>query len=145
MDFHWPEARVVVELDGYAFHAHREAFETDRARDATLQVHDWRVIRLTDRRLAGQPRAVARLLDRLLAQPAGAGSRSGLTSAGAPRSGNGTSMASKSRGTTVPGKIAQAAQIARDAGVSLLALTHLSTRYFPVSYTHLTLPTTPYV
>ena len=39
---------------------------------------------------------------------AGAGSRSALTSAGSPRSGNGTSIASKSRGTTVAGKTARA-------------------------------------
>ena len=56
---------------------------------------------------------------------AGAGSASPLTSAGSPRSGNGTSIASKSRGTTVLGNTA------RDAGVRLLALCHLSTRYFP--------------
>jgi hypothetical protein len=39
---------------------------------------------------------------------AGAGSRSALTSAGSPRSGNGTSIASKSRGTTVAGNVARA-------------------------------------
>jgi very-short-patch-repair endonuclease len=108
VDFHWPAHRLVVELDGYAFHAHRQAFEDDRARDATLQAHGWRVVRLTDRRLGEHARAVARLLERLLGQPAGAGSRSALTSAGSPRSGNGTSIASKSRGTTVSGKIARA-------------------------------------
>ena len=39
---------------------------------------------------------------------AGAGSTSPLTSAGSPRSGNGTSIASKSRGTTVLGNTARA-------------------------------------
>ena len=39
---------------------------------------------------------------------AAAGSRSALTSAGSPRSGNGTSIASKSRGTTVAGNVARA-------------------------------------
>jgi hypothetical protein len=39
---------------------------------------------------------------------AGAGSRSALTSAGSPRSGNGTSIASQSRGTTVAGNVARA-------------------------------------
>jgi hypothetical protein len=37
-----------------------------------------------------------------------AGSRSAFTSAGSPRSGNGTSIASKSRGTTVLGNSARA-------------------------------------
>jgi hypothetical protein len=39
---------------------------------------------------------------------AGAGSRSARISFGSPRSGSGTSMVSKSRGTTVAGKIARA-------------------------------------
>ena len=38
----------------------------------------------------------------------GAGSSSALTSSGAPRSGNGISIASKSRGTTVFSKTARA-------------------------------------
>ena len=40
--------------------------------------------------------------------PAAQGSRSALTSAGSPRSGNGMSIASKSRGTTAAGNIARA-------------------------------------
>ncbi len=56
-------------------------------------------------RILGSQRAD---LDRHGRHTAGAGSRSALTSAGAPRSGNGTSIASKSRGTTVAGKLARA-------------------------------------
>jgi very-short-patch-repair endonuclease len=41
----------VVEVDGYEFHRTRRAFETDRRRDAALQVRGHRVLRLTQRRL----------------------------------------------------------------------------------------------
>jgi hypothetical protein len=37
VDFFWPDHNLVVETDGWGTHGHRRAFETDRARDATLQ------------------------------------------------------------------------------------------------------------
>ena len=52
VDAHWPEARLIVELDSYEFHAHRKAFEDDRARDARLQAANWRTVRLTHRAMA---------------------------------------------------------------------------------------------
>ena len=70
VDFHWPHARLIAELDGYAFHAHRDAFERDRARDATLQSRDWRVVRVTHRRLVERPDAVAGDFERLLERAA---------------------------------------------------------------------------
>ena len=36
-DAFWPREQLVVELDGYAFHRHRAAFERDRAKDAAMQ------------------------------------------------------------------------------------------------------------
>ena len=47
----WPDAKVVVELDGHGFHATRDAFEADRARDRALQLAGYRVIRITYREL----------------------------------------------------------------------------------------------
>jgi len=47
VDLHWPEQRLVAELDGYQFHGHRRSFETDRERDLVLATHGWRTIRLT--------------------------------------------------------------------------------------------------
>jgi Protein of unknown function (DUF559)/Transcriptional regulator, AbiEi antitoxin len=47
VDFFWPEHRLIVETDGWSTHGHRRAFESDRARDATLQAHDYRVARFT--------------------------------------------------------------------------------------------------
>ena len=59
VDVAWPEARLVVELDGHEFHRTRAAFERDRARDAAaLQVAGHHVLRVTDRRLRREPAAV---------------------------------------------------------------------------------------
>lgn len=66
VDALWPRQRLVVEADGFAFHGHRAAFERDRERDAAMQVEGYRVIRLTYRRLAREPAAVATQLRRLL-------------------------------------------------------------------------------
>jgi very-short-patch-repair endonuclease len=33
---YWPQERLVVEVDGFAYHSSRAAFERDRARDARL-------------------------------------------------------------------------------------------------------------
>jgi len=66
VDCLWPESRVVVELDGHAFHSTRAAFERDRERDRLLQAAGWRVVRITWRQLRDEPAAVARDLARLL-------------------------------------------------------------------------------
>jgi Transcriptional regulator, AbiEi antitoxin/Protein of unknown function (DUF559) len=59
VDAYWPRHLVVVELDGFAYHRHRAAFERDRARDAAMQAAGYRVIRLTYRRLEQEPAHVA--------------------------------------------------------------------------------------
>jgi very-short-patch-repair endonuclease len=62
VDFLWTEARVVAEVDGFAFHSTRAAFERDRRRDADLGDSGHRVIRLTWLQLEREPhRVVARL------------------------------------------------------------------------------------
>jgi len=66
VDAFWPEAKLAVEADSWAFHRHRAAFEDDRARDAKMRVEGYSVIRLTDRRLKREPDAVAAELRRLL-------------------------------------------------------------------------------
>jgi very-short-patch-repair endonuclease len=72
VDAFWPRERVIVELDGYAFHRHRAAFERDRSKDIARQVAGYRAIRVTDRRLEGEPDAVAKEI-RALLRPAPAG------------------------------------------------------------------------
>jgi predicted transcriptional regulator of viral defense system len=66
-DFVWTKERVIAELDGHAFHSHREAFERDRLRDRSLQAAGWRVVRVTWRQLGRDPKALAADLKRLLA------------------------------------------------------------------------------
>ena len=58
MDFLWPSKRLIVEIDGYAFHSSRAAFERDRRRDADLQTLGYRILRFTPRRLNDEPVAV---------------------------------------------------------------------------------------
>jgi hypothetical protein len=43
----WRDARVVVELDGFAFHSTREAFRRDRHRDRRLRLAGWEPVRVT--------------------------------------------------------------------------------------------------
>lgn len=66
VDAFWPQARLVVELDGYSFHRSRESFERDRARDAALQVAGCRVVRVTQMRIAREPGRIAQDLRALL-------------------------------------------------------------------------------
>ncbi len=54
----WPAEGVVVEVDGFAYHADRAAFERDRRRDADLQATGHRVLRITWRRLQAEPEAL---------------------------------------------------------------------------------------
>jgi hypothetical protein len=68
VDALWREQRLIVELDGYAFHGDRASFERDRTRDATLQLAGYRVLRVTHRRLETEPAAVADTVRSLLAQ-----------------------------------------------------------------------------
>lgn len=55
VDAVWPDLRLVVEVDGYEFHGDRRSFENDRARDAILVAHGYRVLRFTAQQLDEQP------------------------------------------------------------------------------------------
>ena len=46
-DFHWPEHRLVVEVDGYEFHKEREQFEEDRRRGMIHAAAGYTVIRVS--------------------------------------------------------------------------------------------------
>ncbi len=65
VDAVWRAERIVVELDGWAFHSDRRAFERDRERDAALTAQGWRVLRFTDRQVTTRPDAVIGTLRRL--------------------------------------------------------------------------------
>lgn len=70
VDFSWPAQRLIVELDGHAFHRGRQAFESDRDRDRVLQAAGWRVVRITWRQLHDEPTLIARDLRQLLGESA---------------------------------------------------------------------------
>lgn len=69
-DFRWPEHRLVVEADGAAWHDSRLAREDDAERQALLEAHGERIVRVTWAQAIGRP---AQVLARLRA--AGAPSR----------------------------------------------------------------------
>jgi very-short-patch-repair endonuclease len=62
VDMYWPTQRLVVEFDGWSTHSSRTAFESDRLKDAALQLAGERAMRVTGRQLEGRPHElVARL------------------------------------------------------------------------------------
>jgi hypothetical protein len=62
----WREHKVIVEVDGYETHGTRSAFESDRVRDAELQILGWRVLRTTWLQLERTPHEFVDRLRRLL-------------------------------------------------------------------------------
>ena len=66
VDMLWREQRLIVEVDGYAYHSGRAAFERDRRRDAALQAAGYRVVPFTWRQITLEPHVVVAQLARLL-------------------------------------------------------------------------------
>ena len=66
VDFYWSSARLIVEVDGYAFHKSRSEFEADRRRDTKLMLAGYRVLRVTQRRIEFEPRELISDLSALL-------------------------------------------------------------------------------
>jgi very-short-patch-repair endonuclease len=64
VDCLWRDERVVIELDGYGYHAGLDAFERDRLRDRLLQLAGYTALRITwralrdDTHLAGQIKTI---------------------------------------------------------------------------------------
>lgn len=58
-DFHWPQARLVVEVDGFEFHRERSQFEQDRERGLTHRIAGYEVIRASALQVAHRPASVA--------------------------------------------------------------------------------------
>lgn len=69
VDCLWPAQQVIVELDGYATHGTRSAFEGDRDRDRRLTVVGYRGMRVTWRQMHRMPDEIAADLRVLLAVP----------------------------------------------------------------------------
>lgn len=68
VDAVWSQQRIAVELDGWAFHHDRAAFEEDRARSARLAAAGWTPVRFTHAQVVERPHDVAATLRRLLAR-----------------------------------------------------------------------------
>jgi very-short-patch-repair endonuclease len=59
VDFVWRDARLIVEVDGYAYHRSPSAFEADRERDVNLEAAGWTVLRFTWAQITRRPKWVA--------------------------------------------------------------------------------------
>jgi very-short-patch-repair endonuclease len=61
-DFRWPEQHLVVEADGAAWHDNQLAREDDAERQALLEAHGERVLRVTwDQAIARPGQTLARI------------------------------------------------------------------------------------
>jgi very-short-patch-repair endonuclease len=61
-DFRWPDQRLVVEADGAAWHSTQLAREDDAERQALLEAHGERVLRVTWAQALAEPaKTLARL------------------------------------------------------------------------------------
>ena len=67
VDFYWRAERLVVEIDGRAFHSSDRTFESDRRRDAALLAAGLRVMRVTWRQIVKEREALLARLIRALA------------------------------------------------------------------------------
>jgi very-short-patch-repair endonuclease len=66
VDFLWREQRRVVEVDGYAFHSMRGAFERDRRKDVDLELAGFPVTRFTHDQVIYDPDETLRRTVRLV-------------------------------------------------------------------------------
>lgn len=65
-DAYWPRLKVIVEVDGYAYHGHWAAFQRDRARDNRLVGAGYLVLRFTWHQLTHKPLLVVAEIVRAL-------------------------------------------------------------------------------
>jgi hypothetical protein len=68
VDFHWPGTTLVVETDGFEFHAMPTTFANDRRRDQKLTLAGYTVVRLTWDQVTADARATAATISALLSQ-----------------------------------------------------------------------------
>ena len=69
VDFLWRAERLVVEVDGQAYHSTSRRFESDRRRDADLLAAGVRVMRVTWHQIVDEPEALLVRLAQALATP----------------------------------------------------------------------------
>jgi very-short-patch-repair endonuclease len=61
-DFHWPELRLVVEVDGFQHHREKEQFDADRYRGLVHRASGYEVIRISADHVYDEPALVLRAL-----------------------------------------------------------------------------------
>ncbi|HEX6458931.1 MAG TPA: DUF559 domain-containing protein [Thermoleophilaceae bacterium] len=66
VDFYWPHARLIVELDSYEYHRTPAEFERDRRRDAYFKKKSYEVLRIPEKWFDDEPREVAETVEALL-------------------------------------------------------------------------------
>lgn len=66
-DLLWREHKLVVEIDGAQFHASRQAREDDARKQAILEAHGYRVLRISYAQLTQQPEQTIARITRALA------------------------------------------------------------------------------
>jgi very-short-patch-repair endonuclease len=66
VDAYFEQEKLIVELDGYAYHSSRKSFESDRLKDAEMLEHGIITVRLTWDRLKRDPQSEADRLLRIL-------------------------------------------------------------------------------
>ncbi|MFT3715735.1 MAG: DUF559 domain-containing protein [Gordonia sp. (in: high G+C Gram-positive bacteria)] len=68
LDFAWPEQRVAVEIDGWAFHSSHDRFRADRRKGNALQTSGWRRLSFTWHDLIEDPIGCIRKVAALLSE-----------------------------------------------------------------------------
>lgn len=68
VDFAWLDRRLVVEVDGFAFHADRSTYRSDRRRGNALVLAGWRVLRFSWEDVVGSPAVVVAVVRAALAE-----------------------------------------------------------------------------
>jgi very-short-patch-repair endonuclease len=71
LDFYWPEARFVVEVDSHKYHSSRYRFERDRRKDNDLRRADIEVMRTVRREITERSHALVADVARALTRRAG--------------------------------------------------------------------------
>ena len=80
LDVYFPAHGLVVETDGWESHRTRQAFESDRAKDAALVAAGYTVMRFTWRQLRDDPQTVAARLRAIMRYSAARASRNASSS-----------------------------------------------------------------
>jgi very-short-patch-repair endonuclease len=75
VDCLWIAERVVAELDSWRHHGTRDAFESDRKRDARIQLAGHRIVRVTNHRISDEADELEAEISQLLGTGAQTNSR----------------------------------------------------------------------